>query len=63
MKNHYPVVCEVCGGEGLACKHYQYGVVRHRDPQVCANILADKKAELDRREAAIKALESGEDTK
>jgi hypothetical protein len=63
-----PVCCEVCGGEGLgtietagAAWHtgrHRYSEVRHRDPRVCADVLARRARELRHRELALAEAEA-----
>lgn len=52
----FPATCDVCGGDGVCDTWLPWGreiTLRHSDPGVCASILADRKEELDRREAQM----------
>jgi hypothetical protein len=57
------VTCEVCGCEGaatpkvVAAAWTKGNFVSHRDPQVCADNLKRKKADLDKREKQLQEKE------
>ncbi len=60
MRIHsFPLVCDVCGGEGVgtirtAGAAWEPGSeIRHNNPAVCAAHLARRKRDLDRREAVL----------
>jgi hypothetical protein len=53
----FTVECHVCGGEGAgdinASAAQFYGFVSHSDPRVCAEVLAGKKAAMERKEKEL----------
>lgn len=57
----FEVTCDVCGEPGMGTHRTMAAEwitgVRHSDPGVCASNLTRRKANLDRREAALKEKE------
>lgn len=53
----FTVECHVCGGEGVgdhnAAGAQFYGFVSHSNPAICRDILASKKAAMERKEKEL----------
>lgn len=55
----FDVTCDVCGGPAVGTFQTATAAwstdsfIQHRDPRVCADYLAQRKRELDRREAEL----------
>ncbi len=57
----FPLTCDICGGEGMTTPNgvvaaYMGDEIRHSDPAICADNLARKKKELDKREKELNNL-------
>lgn len=66
MRSPYvmPVNCHVCGGPGAATIEGSAAAwlgerLQHKDPKVCSSFLAERKRDLDRREAELKEQAGG----